>query len=562
MEQIEIIYMLIFFALIAIVGFSGYRQRKEMNRYLYKRIKKNFGNTPERLYTSEELKNIAGYFETKKKSGFFIDDITYNDLDLEEIFKLLNNTYSCVGEEYLYKMLRMPEYDEKELKERDKIISHFEENNEEAYKLSKIFSELIKNPKISFYDLISRTMEIKKLNPLIDILCVIMVVVSIGAMIYYPPVGVLLSVAVLAFNVFSYFSRKAQIENYILCFKYIIAMVDIADKISKQESDGVLNEYYSELKKDVDEIKSIKKGMFLLSSGGMSGSITDIIMDYVRMILHVDLIKFNSMLKKTLNNRALIDNLYEKLGYLESCIAVASFRKSLSYYCKPVFSDKNSRIKCDEVYHPVIAHPIANDIYEEKCVLITGSNASGKSTFLRTIAINALFAQTIYTCTANEFETCFYEIYSSMALKDSLSGSDSYYMVEIKSLKRILDRIDGRRRILCFVDEVLRGTNTIERIAASSHILKHMSDSKVMCFAATHDIELTHILEDIYSNYHFTEEVEDGDVMFSYKLIEGEATSRNAIKLLDIMGYDENITKSAEKMAYDFVKNGNWTKCY
>ena len=89
-----------------------------------------------------------------------------------------------------------------------------------------------------------------------------------------------------------------------------------------------------------------------------------------------------------------------------------------------------------------------------------------------------------------------------------------------------------------------------------------MSDSKVMCFAATHDIELTHILEDIYSNYHFTEEVEDTDVMFSYKLIEGEATSRNAIKLLDIMGYDENITKSAEKMACDFVKNGNWTKCY
>ena len=125
MEQIEIIYMLIFLALIAIVGFSGYRQRKEMNRYLSKRIKKNFGNTPERIYTSEELKNIAGYFETKKKSGFFIDDITYNDLDLEEIFKLLNNTYSCVGEEYLYKMLRMPEYDEKELKERDKIISYF-----------------------------------------------------------------------------------------------------------------------------------------------------------------------------------------------------------------------------------------------------------------------------------------------------------------------------------------------------------------------------------------------------------------------------------------------------
>lgn len=89
-----------------------------------------------------------------------------------------------------------------------------------------------------------------------------------------------------------------------------------------------------------------------------------------------------------------------------------------------------------------------------------------------------------------------------MSLRDNLTNNESYYIVEIKSIKRILDSINDEIPTLCFVDEVLRGTNTIERIAASSHILKSLTDKNALCFAATHDIELTNILENIYSNYH------------------------------------------------------------
>ncbi|MCI7191103.1 MAG: hypothetical protein MR998_10800, partial [Lachnospiraceae bacterium] len=80
-----------------------------------------------------------------------------------------------------------------------------------------------------------------------------------------------------------------------------------------------------------------------------------------------------------------------------------------------------------------------------------------------------------------------------------------------------------------------------------------------LCFAATHDIELTHILEDLYANYHFEEEIEQDDIFFSYKIMKGRATTRNAIKLLGIMGYDQRIVKEAEKMASDFLEKGNWT---
>ena len=79
-----------------------------------------------------------------------------------------------------------------------------------------------------------------------------------------------------------------------------------------------------------------------------------------------------------------------------------------------------------------------------------------------------------------------------------------------------------------------------------------------MCFAATHDIELSYILQDYYSNYHFTEQVVDKEIVFSYELLKGRATSRNAIKLLEIIGYDKAVVDKAASRAEEFVNTGVW----
>jgi len=105
---------------------------------------------------------------------------------------------------------------------------------------------------------------------------------------------------------------------------------------------------------------------------------------------------------------------------------------------------------------------------------------------------------------------------------------------------------------------VLRGTNTVERIAASSEILKSLSSKNVICFAATHDLELTELLKDYYDNYHFTEEVLEEDVKFSYLLKNGVANSRNAIRLLSVLGYDSEIVELATKRANGFIASGIW----
>ena len=82
--------------------------------------------------------------------------------------------------------------------------------------------------------------------------------------------------------------------------------------------------------------------------------------------------------------------------------------------------------------------------------------------------------------------------------------------------------------------------------------------AKTICFAATHDIELARLLKDTFDNYHFEEKIEEDDVKFSYLLCEGKATSRNAIKLLKVLGYDKSLIGAAENMATTFLETGKW----
>ena len=230
-------------------------------------------------------------------------------------------------------------------------------------------------------------------------------------------------------------------------------------------------------------------------------------------------------------------------------------------YCVPEFEEGKEVVLCIENgYHPSINEPVVNSFLQKRGMLVTGSNASGKSTFLKMIAINAILAQTIHTCTASSYRGGLYKIYSSMALRDDLMAGDSYYIVEIKALKRIVDAAEEKSEnlLLCFVDEVLRGTNTVERIAASAQIMDNLARKGVYCFAATHDIELTHLLAQKYDNYHFEEDVKDGDVLFSYRLLDGRAQTRNAIKLLKVIGFSDEITEHAEDRVQRFVRTGQW----
>lgn len=555
-------YLIIVFAALAVFAYTAIKSKKSAILRMQNKIKEQWGNFSEREYDYKEYEKIADYFKkaitSLEDKSCIIDDITWNDLDMDTMFMAMNTTYSSAGEECLYKILRIAENDENKLKERDRLAEYFTSHKKETEKLQEIYYSLGRTKNISLTEFMSRLYELKEKSNIKHYILDIFLGLSIVTLFIEPVIGIVFLIIMIIINTIEYYNRKAEIESYFVCFKYLICMQESARLIIEENCEGII-EYTDKLSEICKILTPIRKGAFLLASTKMSGSISEIIMEYVRMITHVDIIKFNSMLRLTKEHSKEVEDLFATLGNIEAMIAIASFRESLTYYAKPDFSEKGQTgIYFTDIYHPLIDEPVVNSIEEDKCVLLTGSNASGKSTFLKTVAINAIFAQTIYTCTAKQYKTSFYCIYTSMALRDNLEGQESYYIVEIKSLKRILDCIDSGKKVICFVDEVLRGTNTVERIAASTYILKSLADNGAMCFAATHDVELTHILENIYANYHFQEEVRDDDVLFNYKLYDGRAVSRNAIKLLKVMGYDSDIIKNAELSAQKFLETGMW----
>lgn len=560
MDTTTLLYIGLAVIVVGVLVYQVVTSNSRRNKRFLSSIINSWGNLPKREYDYGELEHIAKYFQATKKEEFTIDDITWNDLDMDSVFCMMNQCRSSSGDDYLYKLLRTPLTSKKELEERNRIISFFQRNEKTRIAYQMELSKVGHSKKFALIDYVNNITKLLPDSNLDNYMHLFLYVVVIFAIIAQPASGIIVAIGVLIYNIYTYYKKKTEIEPYYVSVGAIVHLVSCAQGLLKLNVPE-LKDYTENLKQAVNVLSSVKgNAKFLGSTDKFSGNMGSMMMDYLNMFFRIDLIMFNRLLAKVQKHKKEMLILMDEIGRLDAYISIASFRELMPFYCESELEEsKEGFVEAKDMYHPLLSEPVANSIYEHHPVLLTGSNASGKSTFLKTVAINALLSQTCGMALAKEYRSCFFRIYSSMALKDNIQGSESYFIVEIKSLKRILDAVNqDKTPVLCFVDEVLRGTNTVERIAASSRILQSFADSGVMCFAATHDIELTTILKDCYSNYHFQEEVTEDEVKFDYKLYAGPATTRNAIKLLNVIGYDKNIIKGAEQRAMHFLTDGNW----
>ncbi len=206
-------------------------------------------------------------------------------------------------------------------------------------------------------------------------------------------------------------------------------------------------------------------------------------------------------------------------------------------------------LKAEALHHPLLsaAERVSNDVLIEarrKLWLITGSNMSGKSTFLRTIGTSLVFAMIGAPVPARRFQFRPVRLMTSMNQRDDLSRSLSLFYAEVKRIQQLQSRQDETRPPSLFlIDEMLRGTNARERFIASSGILEHMRSSPALALVATHDldlIEMTQKHENVVC-YHFQEIIDENaeagkSMSFDYRLKAGPVTSSNALKILELEG--------------------------
>lgn len=527
-------------------------RRREKNR---SRMKFYYGRWRDVYYSDEVLSIIKEYTQSKE---CLIDEITWNDLNMDDVFQKINHTWSFAGEDYLYYLMHVPVNSKKDWKDQEELIRYYQEHERERIELQMLFGKIGKYHGASIYSYISRSIEMNTHTPLVHYLCPIALAIAIGSLFFNPAEGVGFLILVVITNIGLYFSKRRAIENSMQALQYFLNLQKAAGNILKKKL--VVNEHYREmLQKDYTSVKKYLGWTTMLKPADWGNqSLEEIVLDYFRLVTHLDNILFYRCMRRLKQNMNAVENLITTMRFLESIIAIGSLRKALPYYCVPEFSE-GRQLEIQDAYHPLIEEPIANSICAEKGILITGSNASGKSTFLKTVAINAIMAQGLHTCAANIYRGPWCHIFSSMALRDNIYQGESYFIAEIKGLKRILEAKDENLPVLCFVDEVLRGTNTVERIAASTQVLREFQRRNILCFAATHDIELTFLLENEFENYHFQEQIQEGEVLFDYRLYKGRSNSRNAIRLLELLGYETDIVEGANEMVARFLKNGKWS---
>ncbi len=537
-----------YFGFILIIPFGAlilfFRNRMLRYRALYI-IKSSWGKAEERKRKFSDIKKLHDFLKAQQKKEFFIDNQTWEDFTMDKVFEKLDRTLSTPGEQMLYNILRNPKFQEDILENRKEILKLFENNKDLREKIQTELYWLSRQRKITITDFLWGELPPKS-N--ITILFYIMALMPIAILALMPFYGLQLGVYIVFIfmaNMAIHSKFRKRINEHVDSMTYLSAVVNTARKLSEINEpslDKLIQIFY----KDTKNIKASR-------NAGLIGAVEgiDFIADYINIMFLSKERKFYSVLDELIKHREELQKIYIAIGELDALISIASYRAGLNAYVEPELKKEDRFIKAEKLIHPLIAEAVPNSIAIDKGgIILTGSNMSGKSTFLRTIGVNALFAQTICTCLAENYSSSYFKLLSSISPSDDLLVGKSYYLGEAEAVLRIIKSCEDNIPSLCVIDEIFRGTNPVERISASAEILDYLISHNCAPIVATHDLELTEIVDEAYECYYFTEDVDEEGLKFDYLIRKGVSPTRNAIKLLKHLGYPDEIIKKT----YDRVE--------
>ena len=514
-----------------------------MKKLSYTGIREGWGKIKLESFNFQLIKS---YFKNSDNSASFqvVSDRTIDDIDFEELFMFVDRTNSKIGQQYLYSRLLTIDlnYD---FSEQERLIEFFRQDEEGRIRMQQQLSRLNKHEAYYLSSLFqSEYMEKPKWFWIIPSLSVL-TVLSLALTLFFPKL-LFAFVLLVVINLFFHYSNKKNIYIYTDSVPQLLLLIKTAKDILKTHPNGSVSE-------SLKSLEAQKRGMAIFSIESKSDSDIGIIiwsvLEYLKIVLLIEPIIVFRTLKRLEYKRNDISNLFKYIGRIDASISIASLRSSLNNFCKPKISEEQI-LSFDGIYHPLIANCVANTFDgSKKSILLTGSNMSGKTTFIRTVAINVLCAQTINTCFAEKFALKPMQLYSAIRITDDLMSDKSYYFEEVLAIKQMIDESRRDSYKLFLLDEIFKGTNTVERIAAGKAVLSYIGRGNNLVFVSTHDIELTELLKDTYELYHFTETVENSSILFDYKLKKGSLATRNAIRILELNGYPKEVTNEAKEIS-------------
>lgn len=249
------------------------------------------------------------------------------------------------------------------------------------------------------------------------------------------------------------------------------------------------------------------------------------------------------LLKKELAN--LLPRWLDAWYEIEALNALANFAYLNPRYVFPEIAPKANLFRARALGHPLIRAQlrVCNDFElseDPKIAILTGSNMAGKSTLLRTVGVNLCLSYAGGPVNAERLDVCLFRIFTCIKVSDSVQDGLSYFYAEVKRLKALLLATETERElpVLFLIDEIFRGTNSRERHIGSRAFIRELSKRATVGLVATHDLELVKLADEIpgVANFHFREEVRDGQMVFDYQLRQGPCPTTNALRIMALEG--------------------------
>lgn len=494
-----------------------------------------------------DIESVSEYhFSEAAKGRQCISEATWADLDMDDVFLRINRTCSAIGAQYLYHEMHLSEGDIGSLRTKYLAYREIHKKKSVAEKMGKVLQQLRNKRYFCISQIIHRPMPgIPRHFPVIVIMSLLFIASVVGTI--FVNKDFVFGVLVFGFlNTIYQQVFSVRIAHYMPDLGCLGRMLNVASSLADTEEISL--DQIITLGEHRDFIKSLQgKYRWPLLDYHIMDDLTASVVVYINNLMLLNVIFFYLGAKCIERNRKKLSDIYEAIGSLDALLAIAGYLKSETW-CYPRLVDEN-RIDVTSIYHPNLEHPVSNSFsLVDSSGLITGSNMAGKTTFIKTIGINLIFAQSLGFVLGRSAVLPRATVLSTIRRRDSLKNGKSYYYVEIETINEFIKAANATGRCLFLIDEIFRGTNTLERLSAASSVLKYLGE-RGMVLVTTHDIELVHLLGDKYRMFHFQEQIKDGHHYFDYIIKPGTCRSRNAIKLLELYGYPAEIISEAYKRA-------------
>lgn len=271
--------------------------------------------------------------------------------------------------------------------------------------------------------------------------------------------------------------------------------------------------------------------------------------DFLRAALLVRLLLLGRWLRQVERQRERLRRVVLWLGELDALVSIASLRAERGDTRLPALSEGGRRLVARAIVHPAIAGATGNDVALDAGLIVTGSNMSGKSTFLRTLAINAICAQSIHT-TFGVWQASLFRVFAVMRISDATAAGVSTYAAEVAAIGTLVTAVtarEGEASALLVIDEPFRGTNPALRVPIVVAVLDYLGQRDLVV-AATHDLDVAEQVDAGFVRGYFSEPGDEAG-RFDHTLRPGVAPTSNALALLVRAGYPHEIVADAERRA-------------